>query len=61
MHSNIYSRDEMLRRSLTHRFVCYCVERMRKISNSCPARMRDQQSSSSLVAASSVQACGLRP
>ena len=49
MHSNIYSRDEMRHALARHRFVCYCVECMREISNSCPARMCDQQSSSSLL------------
>ena len=57
MHSNIYSRDGMLRRSLVHRFMCYCVERMRKISNFCLARMCDQQSSSSFGC--SLQRAGL--
>ena len=42
MHSNIYSRDEMRHALVWHRFVCYCVERMRKLSNSCPARASDQ-------------------
>ena len=41
MHSNIYSRDEMLCHRSHHRFVCYCVESMRKLSNSFP-RARDQ-------------------
>ena len=31
-------RDEMLRQRSHHRFVYYCVESIRKLINSCPAR-----------------------
>ena len=61
MHSNIYSRDETLRHRSHHRFVCYCVESMRKLSNSCPRARVIKRSSSSLCCSLSVQACGLRP